>query len=61
MPVDANRALVRRYTEDGFSVGNMAIFDETFAPDYLDHHSLRKGDLASRATARVAPTFLLSN
>lgn len=38
MPVEANRALVRRYMEEGFSAGNMAIFDETFAPDYLDHH-----------------------
>jgi hypothetical protein len=38
MPVEANRALVRRYMEDGFSTVNMAIFDETFALDYLDHH-----------------------
>jgi hypothetical protein len=38
MPVEATRALVRRYMEEGFSAGNMAIFDETFAHDYLDHH-----------------------
>ncbi len=45
MSVEANRRLVRRYMEKGFSAGNMAIFDETFAPDYLDHH-------ASVATAK---------
>lgn len=38
MSVEANRMLIRRYMEEGFSTGNMAIFDETFASDYLDHH-----------------------
>ncbi len=38
MSVEANRALIRSYMEDGFNSGNMTIFDETFIPDYLDHN-----------------------
>ena len=37
MSTEDNKALVRRLTEEGFNQGNMAAYDEIYAPDYVDH------------------------
>jgi predicted ester cyclase len=34
---EANKALVRRHFEEGFNAGNVAVFDETVAHDYIEH------------------------
>ena len=31
---EENKAIVRRFWEDAFSTGNLAVVDEIFAPDY---------------------------
>ncbi len=37
MSPDENKALARRWFEDGFNAHNLAIMDELFAPDFVEH------------------------
>ena len=37
MSTEANKALVRRLLDEGFNAGNMAVFDELLAPDFVNH------------------------
>jgi steroid delta-isomerase-like uncharacterized protein len=37
MSTEANKALVRRLLDEGFNGGNMALFDELLAPDFVNH------------------------
>ncbi len=37
MSTDQNKALVRRFYEEVFSQGNLALIDELFAPNYRSH------------------------
>lgn len=37
MPAEANKALVRRFFEEFFNQGNLAIAEELFAADYTNH------------------------
>jgi predicted SnoaL-like aldol condensation-catalyzing enzyme len=34
-----NKSLVRRIFEEGFNQGRLAVADEIFAPDFIDHSS----------------------
>ena len=38
MSAEENKALVRRWIEEGWNQGNVAIIDELAAPDFVDHH-----------------------
>ncbi len=38
MSAEENKALVRRWIEEGWDQGNVAIIDELAAPDFVDHH-----------------------
>jgi steroid delta-isomerase-like uncharacterized protein len=42
MSVEENRALVRRYAEETFGKGNVAVSDELLSPEYV-HHTLLPG------------------
>ena len=37
MSTEANKALVQRLLDEGFNGGNMALFDELLAPDFVNH------------------------
>ena len=37
MSVEKNKALARRYQEEVWGKGNLALLDELLAPDYVDH------------------------
>ncbi|HET7078095.1 MAG TPA: ester cyclase [Chloroflexia bacterium] len=37
MSTEANKALVQRLLAEGFNGGNMALFDELLAPDFVNH------------------------
>jgi len=37
MQTDANKALYRRFIEEGFNRGQLQTLDEVLAPDYVDH------------------------
>ncbi len=37
---EENEAIVRRYVEEAFNQGNLAVIDELFAPDYVNHGSI---------------------
>jgi steroid delta-isomerase-like uncharacterized protein len=34
---EANKAIVRRYIEEGWNKGNLGVVDELFTPDYVNH------------------------
>ena len=58
--VEGNKAVVRRYFEEVWNRGNMAVIDETFAPDYVRHDA--GGDQAGlelqrRGTSAVRAAF----
>lgn len=38
-PIDANKALVRRYIEEALSGGDLKVLDQLVAPDYVDSSS----------------------
>ena len=37
MSTAENKTIVRRLLEDGFNAGNLAVFDELLAPDFVNH------------------------
>ncbi len=37
MSAEANKTVVRRYLDEVWSGGNLAVVDEVIAPDYIDH------------------------
>ncbi len=37
MSTEQNKAIVRRFTEEGWNQGNLAVFDELLAPNYVAH------------------------
>lgn len=37
MSTEENKALARRVIEEGYSKGNLAVIDEIFAADFIDH------------------------
>ena len=49
MSAAENEALVRRYFEEAFNRGNLAIIDELFAPDYVNHGSIPGVPVQDRA------------
>ena len=55
--VAANRALVRRQMEEGFNTGNLTIFDETYAPDFLDHQGFADQQPGLAEVKRVYERF----
>ena len=63
MTAEANEAVVRRYFEEAFNRGNLAVIDELFTPDYVNHGSIpgqpvqdREGmKRVERATREVLP------
>ena len=40
MSADENEAIVRRYVEEAFNQGHLAVIDELFAPGYVNHGSI---------------------
>jgi steroid delta-isomerase-like uncharacterized protein len=50
MSAEDNKALARRYWDEGWGTGNVAMIDEIFAPDYLFHPGV---GTASRGTEAV--------
>ncbi len=37
MSVEQNKEMFRRWIEEGWNQGNLAVVDELFAPDYVSH------------------------
>ena len=37
MSTETNKAVVHRYVEEGYNAANMAVIDELFATDFLNH------------------------
>jgi len=37
MAAEENKAVVRRYVEEGFNPADMDVLDEVFAPDFVNH------------------------
>jgi len=56
---EENKAIVRRWLEDGMNARNLAIIDELFAPDYANH-SPRLGDVGREYTARETAEFFVA-
>ncbi len=48
-PVEANKALIRRFIEEVHNKGNFALFNELFAPNYVNHSApANQNDRAAR-------------
>ncbi len=47
MSIDANKALLRRVTDEFYNQGNLAVADELFAPGYV-HHDLAAPEVRDR-------------
>ncbi len=43
MSAEANKALTRRVPEELYNEGNLAVADQVFADDYIEHHRLPPG------------------
>jgi predicted ester cyclase len=60
MPVEDNKALIRRIIDEGVNAGNYEVVDDLFAPDYVNHNPLpgvrtdREGVKQSFRTLRAA-------
>ena len=37
MTIETNKAVVHRYVKDGYNAANMAVIDELFATDFVNH------------------------
>jgi steroid delta-isomerase-like uncharacterized protein len=37
MSTEQNKAIIRRWIEEGWNKGNLAVIDQVYAPDYLQH------------------------
>ena len=55
---EENKAVVRRWLEDGMNGRDLAIIDECFAPDYANH-SPRLGVVGREYTARETAEFFI--
>ena len=51
MAVEQNKAAARRWSEELWGRGNLAVADEIIAPDYVRHDS---GDLSRRMALRTS-------
>ena len=48
-PIEANKALIRRFIEEVHNKGNFALFNELFAPNYVNHSApAKQNDRAAR-------------
>ncbi len=56
---EENKAIVRRWLEDGLNARNLAIIDEFFAPDYANH-SPRLGVVGREYTALETAEFFVA-
>ena len=56
---EENKAIVRRWLEDGLNARNLAIIDELFAPDY-GNHSPRLGVVGREYTALETAEFFVA-
>ena len=56
---EENKAIVRRWLEDGLNARNLAIIDELFAPDYANH-SPRIGVVGREYTALETAEFFVA-
>ena len=54
MSIETNIAATRRLIEEGFSAGNLAVFDELVAPDCVEHQrGLKPGIEGAKDTMRT--------
>ena len=56
---EENKAIVRRWLEDGLNARHLAIIDELFAPDYANH-SPRLGVVGREYTALETAEFFVA-
>jgi steroid delta-isomerase-like uncharacterized protein len=60
MPIEQDKALVRRFVEEIFNRGNMSVVDELFAPDFVEHEELPAGIPNDRESVVQLTTMLRS-
>ncbi len=51
MSIEENKAIVRRYIEEGLNQENLVLFEELLAPDFANH-SPRLGIMSREATVQ---------
>ena len=57
MSLEENKALVRRFVEEGFGQGNLGVIDEVLAPDYVEHNAPPGFDQGIAGVRQALPMF----
>ena len=57
MSAEQNKAVVRRWVEEGWNKGNVALIDELYAPNYVEH-GLQPEATSSEALKQEVNMFL---
>ena len=60
MSIEQNKAVFRQIVEEIFNQGNISLFDELVAPDFIEHEELPPGIPVGRDGAKVLFTQLRS-
>jgi steroid delta-isomerase-like uncharacterized protein len=60
MSIEQNKAVFRQIVEEIFNQGNISLFDELVAPDFIEHEELPPGIPVGREGAKVLFTQLRS-
>ncbi len=57
MSAEENKALVRRFVEEGFGQGNLTVIDEVLVPDYIEHDAPPGFDKGIAGVRQALPMF----
>ncbi len=52
MSTEQNKVIVRRWIEEGWNGHNLAVVDELYAPDFVQHDPTSPGDVTSAAAIK---------
>ena len=58
MSIEQNKSIVRRWIEEVWNKGNVAVIDEVYAPDYIQHEPAPETVNSSEALKQYVSTYL---
>jgi steroid delta-isomerase-like uncharacterized protein len=58
MSAEQNKSIVRRWIEEGWNKGNLAVIDQVYAPNYVQHEPAPETVNSSEALKQYVSTYL---